>query len=173
MIRHHDQPGPADFELRFRARPESLCVIRAAVRKATELAGFSEKDVNALSLAVEEALTNVIRHSYGGPCSEPIILQISRLPAAAEAPEKLEFRIRDFGRQVDPAAIRSRDLDDIRPGGLGVHIIRSIMDEVEYSCPAGGGMLLRLAKAVPAQAVPVKKALPSPSRCLRVEKPKE
>ena len=37
-------------------------------------------------------------------------------------------------------------MEDVRPGGLGVHIIRSVMDEVEYSCPLDGGMQLRMVK---------------------------
>ena len=56
----------------------------------------------------------------------------------------MEIIVRDFGPQVDPASIHSRDLDDVRPGGLGVHIIRSIMRDVDYSCPPDGGMQLRM-----------------------------
>jgi anti-sigma regulatory factor (Ser/Thr protein kinase) len=61
----------------------------------------------------------------------------------------LECDVRDFGRQVDPSTIRSRSLDEVRPGGLGVHIIRSVMDEVEYSRAEGGGMRLRMLKYLP------------------------
>ena len=41
---------------------------------------------------------------------------------------------------------RGRELDDVRPGGLGVHLIETAMDEVEYSQPDGGGMEIRLRK---------------------------
>jgi anti-sigma regulatory factor (Ser/Thr protein kinase) len=54
--------------------------------------------------------------------------------------------VRDYGRAVDPATIRGRDLSEVRPGGLGVHIIRSIMDEVCYEPAAGGGTRLNMLK---------------------------
>jgi anti-sigma regulatory factor (Ser/Thr protein kinase) len=47
---------------------------------------------------------------------------------------------------VDPATIRSRDLDDIRPGGLGVHIIHEVMDEVRYERRDSRGMRLTMVK---------------------------
>ena len=56
--------------------------------------------------------------------------------------------LRDYGKVVDPAEICSRDLEDVRPGGLGVHIIKECMDSMEY-CPAeGGGTVLILTKAL-------------------------
>ncbi len=56
----------------------------------------------------------------------------------------LEIRLRDYGNQVAPEQIRSRDLDDVRPGGLGVHIIQECMDTVEYRPAETGGTLLIL-----------------------------
>ncbi len=58
----------------------------------------------------------------------------------------IEIVIEDDAMQVDPDTIRSRDLDDIRPGGLGVHIIREIMDEVSYARRDRRGMRLTLVK---------------------------
>ncbi len=51
-------------------------------------------------------------------------------------------------RSIDPSTISGRDLGDVRPGGLGVHIIRSTMDKVRYRPRPGGGMLLRMVKYV-------------------------
>lgn len=57
--------------------------------------------------------------------------------------------IRDFAAPVDVDRIKSRELDDVRPGGLGVHFIREVMDEMEYLPPPDGqGNLLRLRKAI-------------------------
>jgi len=137
-------PTRGGVEIRIQADPEYLCVVRRAARQAAQLVGLSEGETDAVILALDEALTNVIRHSYGGPCGNPIIVGIQRVKIAGRT--AMELAVRDFGRQVDPAEIRSRDLDDVRPGGLGVHIIRSVMDEVEYSCPVEGGMLLRMVK---------------------------
>jgi len=133
-------------ELRIPAQAEYLSVVRSAVKKTAELYGLSEQVIDAVVLAIEEALANVIRHSYCGPCDKPIVIKVKKLAGLRYDSKRLEITIRDFGKQVDPASIQSRDLDDIRPGGLGVHIIRSVMDEVEYTCCKDGGMELRMAK---------------------------
>jgi anti-sigma regulatory factor (Ser/Thr protein kinase) len=54
--------------------------------------------------------------------------------------------VEDRGRQIDPDAIRGRDLDQVRPGGLGVHIIRNVMDEATYARRPDRGMRLTMAK---------------------------
>ncbi|MEC9374353.1 MAG: ATP-binding protein, partial [Planctomycetota bacterium] len=59
--------------------------------------------------------------------------------------------IEDEGRQVDPSKVKGRDLDDIRPGGLGDHIIRQVMDSVTYEQRTGKGMRLILEKMIPDQ----------------------
>ena len=57
--------------------------------------------------------------------------------------------IEDEAAQVDPAAMQGRELDDVRPGGLGVHIIREVMDEVVYSKRETKGMRLTMVKLAP------------------------
>ena len=63
----------------------------------------------------------------------------------------LRIVMEDEGRQVDPCLIKSRNLDDIRPGGLGVHIIKEVMDVVIYERREGRGMRLTLSKRLPAE----------------------
>ena len=53
--------------------------------------------------------------------------------------ERLIIRVTDFAPTADPTKIRSRDLSDIRPGGLGVHFITELMETVEY-LPGPGGV---------------------------------
>lgn len=136
------------LELRMCASAQYLCVARMAVRRSAELAGMDEDDTDKVILAVEEALNNVIQHSYGGPCDNPMFLQLRQVVPGADRPTYLEIIVRDFGRQVDPKSIQGRDLDDVRPGGLGVHIIRSVMDEIEYTTQSEGGMKLRMIKHI-------------------------
>ena len=136
------------LEIRICAEPSNLCVVRAAVRKAIEVAGLGEQEIDGVALALDEALSNVIQHGYGGACSKPIIVKLNRLAGSTNKAGGVELIVRDFGEQVDPSNIKSRDLEEIRPGGLGVHIIRSVMDEVEYSCPNDGGMQLRMVKYI-------------------------
>ena len=134
------------IELHISSNPEYLRVVRLAVRQVGLVVGFEEKTREMIALAVEEALTNVIRHSYGGPCDEQIVIKLNRISGAPEGRGALEITVRDFGRKVDPETIKGRNLDHIRPGGLGVHLIESVMDEVEYCSAQGQGMVLQMKK---------------------------
>jgi anti-sigma regulatory factor (Ser/Thr protein kinase) len=107
--------------------------------------GWSNVQAAEVSLAVDEALTNVIRHAYGSRPGQPIELDLCSVVDPTHG-EGLEVRIRDYGKQVDPAQIRGRSLDEVRPGGLGVHIIHAMMSAVSYEQAPGGGMLLIMRK---------------------------
>ena len=69
---------------------------------------------------------NIIQHAYGADISGDIIVEVWR------SGNEWIFRLTDFGEPVDKTKVRARDLDDIRPGGLGVHFINEVMDEVEF-----------------------------------------
>lgn len=127
--------------------PRWVPLLRAAAHELAAQEGFGPSEAHDLELAVNEALANVIQHSYEGACDRPIDVQFRSL-RSKPGPNGIEVLVRDFGRQVDPASIRPRELDQVRPGGLGVHLIRSLMDEAEYSCPADCGMQLRMVKYV-------------------------
>lgn len=147
-IKKQQSSTDTQIELQICANPEYLCVVRMAVRQVTQVVGLKEDKNESVALAVEEALTNVIRHSYGGPCDKPIIVKLSKVGYGNENRPALEIVIRDFGRQVDPESIKGRDLGEVKPGGLGVHIIYSIMDEIEYSPANDCGMELRMVKYI-------------------------
>ena len=131
------------------ANPEYLSVARTAVRTVLKVVGLEDENDEAITVAVVEALTNVIKHSYEGPCEKPIFMKLSKIDCGGKNKPALEILIRDFGKQVDPENIKPRDLDEIRPGGLGVHIIQSVMDEVEFSHAQACGMQLRMVKYIP------------------------
>lgn len=136
------------IELRICANPDYLCVARTAVRAAAQVVGLEKENGESITLAVVEALTNVIRHSYGGPCDKTIILKLNKINYGNEKRPALEVVIRDFGKQVDPESIKGRDLVELRPGGVGVHIIHSVMDKIELSCADDCGMQLRMVKYI-------------------------
>lgn len=135
-----------EIELHINSNPEYLRVLRLAVRQVGLVIGLAEKTCEMVTLAVEEAVTNIIRHSYGGPCDEHIIIRLNRRHGDPEGRTALEVTIRDFGEKVDPETIKGRNLDSVRPGGLGVHLIQSAMDEVEYYSAEGKGMVLQMKK---------------------------
>jgi len=123
--------------------PAYLAIVRVMIEKVAVLAGFDGPQVDRIILAVDEACTNIIRHQYQGRSDERIDVE-ARFNCEART---VEFVLRDYGQVRDARLFQGRDIQDLRPGGLGLHIIREIMDEVEYSAAPGGGMRLRLVKA--------------------------
>ena len=65
--------------LHLRSNVEALCVVRAMLQKAAEVLQFQEADSRAIVRSVDEALTNVIRHAYGGREGLPIELNCRKL----------------------------------------------------------------------------------------------
>jgi len=94
-------------------------------------------------LAVDEAISNVIRHAYGDDHEKPVELTFNLFA------DRLEFVLFDQGIAPDPARLEPHPLDDESLNGRGTYIIRSIMDGVSYE-RAPGGNLLRLTKRLPA-----------------------
>lgn len=136
------------IEFHMRANPEYLSVARAVIRQTFRTAGLEEDKCQLVALAVEEALTNIIRHGYGGPCDQLIVIKLSTIDRYNDNGPALEIGIRDFGRQVDPKSIKAQKPDDSRPGGRGVHIMESIMDEIEFSRADDCGMELRMVRRI-------------------------
>ncbi|ABK18132.1 ATP-binding protein [Syntrophobacter fumaroxidans] len=120
--------------------PASLFLVRGVVERLAQRMDYPPEDVNRMVLAVDEACTNVIRHAYANSPDKRIVITFT----AHE--DRLEIGIRDFGIPADPDGFAPRDLQEVKPGGLGLHFIRSAMDEITYDIPADGGMLLRLVK---------------------------
>ncbi len=141
-------PRPGDaVRIHIRSSPWQLAVVRAAVEKMCCQVGMDERATGEMMLGVDEALTNVIRHAYEGSGDRPIEIDLSPC-GPDERVDCLEVVIRDEGRSVPAEQIRSRDLEDIRPGGLGVHIMQTVMDHVEYTPRPDGGTVLTLRKNV-------------------------
>lgn len=138
---------PVTLALQSNAR--YLTLARALVTALSRQIGFDERCSGHIALALDEALCNVIRHGYGERDDMPIWVHVC--PVCENGSEVgMRIVIEDEGRQVDPTNIRSRDLNEIRPGGLGVHIIREIMDDVRYEQRDGGrGMRLTLLRRLP------------------------
>jgi anti-sigma regulatory factor (Ser/Thr protein kinase) len=135
------------LKLELQSNPEALCLVRAAVERAAEVLHFQDSDTRAIVRSVDEALANVVRHAYGGKPGLPIEMSCYKLPGGEQksAQGGMEILLVDKGVPVKPAALKSRPLDEVRPGGLGLHFIRESMDEVEFSRKKGKN-LLRMVK---------------------------
>jgi len=128
------------------SQPRFLAAARAMIGNLAQRLGFPEILCGQISLAVDEALCNIINHGYEKKPDGHIWLSVWALD---QEPAQLRIVIEDRAKQVDPKLIRSRELDDIRPGGLGVYIIKEIMDDVTYEHREGGGMRLTMSKSLP------------------------
>ena len=114
--------------------PQLLCVVRAAVERLTEVAGFSPLECRSITRAVDEALANVIRHAYGSRADKRIDISCKRISGMVKGMhrEGLEIQLLDKGVPFDPKKLTARSLDEVKPGGLGLHFIRDSMDIMEH-----------------------------------------
>jgi serine/threonine-protein kinase RsbW len=89
----------------------------------------------SISRAVEGALTNIVRSSYGNRLDQPVALyfRTAKRWQHDEIEGGLEILLCDRGRAFDLNTLRGRPVEQIRPGGLGLHLIRQSMDTVEFT----------------------------------------
>ncbi|MBX3386830.1 MAG: ATP-binding protein [Phycisphaeraceae bacterium] len=143
-----------EIALQIMSNPLYLSGTREMVAGVARRLGFSEEVCSQIALAVDEALCNVIRHGYGRAADRPIWISVFPIPETGATgpwgdgclPEAIKIVIEDEARQVDPSVIKSRDLEEIRPGGLGVHIIQTVMDAAVFERRSSVGMRLTMVK---------------------------
>ena len=124
------------------SQPRFLSVVRATVAELGATYGLSEPECCNVTLAVDEALANIIRHAYHGEPDQPIEVTCT---ASAGG---FEFTMLDHGQPFDPGRIQAQPPDENALGGRGTHLIRMIMDEAIYDRIATGNRL-RLRKRIP------------------------
>jgi len=123
------------------SRPDKLKPLRRFVRELAKKQSCSDESQECLVMAINEACMNVMQHAYDDERDKEIIIEfwIDK--------EELLIKIYDFADTVDIALIKSRDLEDVKPGGLGVHIINQVMDSVNYKhIPGEQGNVLEMRK---------------------------
>ena len=135
------------FQLHVPSSPEHQSMIRDFVNQVGSRAGFDENQVQMLTLAVDEAVANVIEHAYRMDPSKAIQVRI------IVDDEQVQIDIVDTGESFDPARVKQKGLDQLvaerRSGGLGLRLIRTIMDDVQYRIIPGEMNELRMVKRLP------------------------
>jgi len=131
----------------FPAQAEQLCTVRQKLREVlAPLAPESEAEglVNCIVLAVGEACMNIIQHAYSKDEQGDIFLEVE------QQGDNMTFRLTDFAHhKTRVEEMRSRPLDEVRPGGLGCHLINEIMDEVKLiDCDKDCGNVLQMKKCL-------------------------
>ena len=129
-------------ELRIPSKAEWVAVARLAVAAVANRLQFSIEEIEDVKLAVAEACTNCIQHAAGG----------QRIDITCETfPDGLTIRVRDFALGSEGSPTGPRRLSDAHlGGGLGVFLIRSLMDSVEYEVDPERGTNLVMTKKVSA-----------------------
>jgi len=112
--------------IEFSSHTGNLALMRGWVRDFLTGYPFSEKERLLMVLGVDEACTNIIRYAYRLRDDQLIALSMEGLRKC------VRMRLRDYGEQVVPHAMKGRRHDIIKPGGLGLYLIRTAFDEVDY-----------------------------------------
>ena len=128
----------------FPGRFESLSRVSQFVVRAAQAAGLNPKAIYAVELAVDEACSNIIDHAYGGEGIGDMECSV------ATTDEGLLITLRDFGRPFDPALVPDPQInvpiDKLRSRGVGLFLIRKMMDRVEYRASTEHGNVLTMLK---------------------------
>ena len=123
----------------FPARFEYLDEIRDAVAEVARDGGFTEKTIYSLQLAADEAASNIIEHAYEG------ISDASLFMTCDMREDQIVITMRDTGRSFNPTSVKEpnlkADLSERQIGGLGVYLMRKLMDTVTYETSKTGNLL--------------------------------
>jgi len=130
--------------VRFSANFEYLDEIRAFVGDIARAGGFGDKDVYNIQLAADEAASNIIEHAYEGVTDG--VLELS----CGVKGETLTIILVDYGGSFDPSEIPlpdlKADLSERKIGGLGIFLMRKLMDEVYYETKQNNRNVLTMIK---------------------------
>ena len=140
----------ADMERRFTLQvpssTENLAMIREFVVGVGGQAGLVEAEIGKLELAVDEACANVIEHAYGHDLSKDVTVR------ASFDNDALRIAVIDEGQGFDPGTVTQSELDELvqqrKSGGLGLRLIRTLMDEVQYEIGPGQKNELHMLKKI-------------------------
>jgi serine/threonine-protein kinase RsbW len=124
-------------KIEFASHPANLWLVRHCVRQFLQDRAFSSREIDLMVLGVDEACTNIIRHAYHLADDQLISLSLETIKSNG-----VRFRLRDYGDRFDSTKYRVRSLDQLRPGGLGVHLIRHAFDQIDYLKRRRGTLLV-------------------------------
>jgi anti-sigma regulatory factor (Ser/Thr protein kinase) len=117
-----------------------LPVARAFIEAVCRMGGLADPVTHAVVMAADEAAQNIIRHAYRNDSG--MTLQIQCLVA----PDHIEVRLLDDGEPFDLTTVPNLDPSELRIGGRGVYLMRTLMDEVICEPRGARGNTLRLIK---------------------------
>lgn len=135
------------FHLNTPSQTENLELIRNFVSKIAEKAGFEETKINDIELAVDEACTNVVKHAYDEDSKRKDIDVIIEIRDG-----KFIVIVSDRGKGFNPHSIKELDLS--KAGGLGIHLMKILMDEVQFDIKPGVRTRVKMVKYMSKERTP-------------------
>ncbi len=122
-------------KLTVKSRTDNLSKIREFIAATAKEVGFSSEEIENIILAVDEACTNIIKHAYKSVTDGEIEIKIKYHD------KKLTIEIIDYGNSFDPEQVPEPDLQKYynlhKVGGLGMYLMKALMDDVEYTSVPG------------------------------------
>lgn len=133
-----------EYFLKIPSQVDNLEIIRNFISGVASKVGFNAEDANKIELAVDEACTNVIEHAYENDDSNDIDIAIQL------DYQKLSIVVTDRGRSFKFNKVEMPNMDtylaELRVGGLGIYLMRTLMDEVDYQSKPNGSNEVRMVK---------------------------
>ncbi len=134
------------FEIKLPIDTVNLEIIRNFVANIALNMGFSEENVHRIELAVDEASTNVIKHAYKKANRDQKLIAVR----VTTYPDRLQIEVVDTGKGFNPEKVKTPSMDlylkKMKRGGLGLYLIKTLMDKVEYEIKPGVRNKVRMIK---------------------------
>jgi len=135
-----------EYQLKIPSQSDNLAIIRDVVAKVASRVGFDTDEASKIELAVDEACTNVIKHAYANNSNQMIEVSIK------VDQKKLIIIVADKGKGFNPDEIKLPDLNksikEGRKGGLGLCLIKTLMDKVEFEIKPGSKTQVKMIKYI-------------------------
>jgi sigma-B regulation protein RsbU (phosphoserine phosphatase) len=130
-------------EMEMDSRLDDLSRARAFVRRCCSAPDgwLEDSTTTSLELAVNEAVSNIIKHAYHGRADQSIQLEADIFP------DRVSIRLHHLGDSFDPAVVPPPAFDGSRESGFGLYLIAHSVDEVRYSRDDRGRNCITLVKA--------------------------
>lgn len=117
-------------ELRIKSRTENLALVRKFISSVISEMNSEQNIIDDIVLAVDEAVTNVIKHAYKSSPDGDIVINVKY------SAKKVMVEITDFGIPFSPNSVPLPDMkkyfEEKKVGGLGIYLMKSLMDDVHY-----------------------------------------
>lgn len=119
-------------KITFQSNCNVLKDVRERVREICEQQDANKKITENIILAVNEACMNIIQHGYENNPNNEFTLLVALAEDKKSNKKEIVIQLIDQAEKIDPSKIKSRNLNDVKPGGIGVHMINELMDSVDY-----------------------------------------